>query len=252
MTPAPSAQLHDRAALVTGAGRGIGRAIALRLAAAGARVAINYRASRQEAEALAGEITAAGGRAEIFPADVSQPAEAQALIEAVHKTMGRLDILVNNAGVIRDGLLISLEDEDWRTVIATNLDSVFYCCRAAARIMIRQRFGRIINMSSVAGTRPNRGQVNYAASKGGINALTRALAAELASRNITVNAVAPGVIETEMTQAIRDAAHDQILASIGLKRLGRVEDIAGVVAFLASDDAAYITGEILHVDGGLR
>ena len=252
MTPAPSAQLHDRAALVTGAGRGIGRAIALRLAAAGARVAINYRASRQEAEALAGEITAAGGRAEIFPADVSQPAEAQALIEAVHKAMGRLDILVNNAGVIRDGLLISLEDEDWRTVIATNLDSVFYCCRAAARIMIRQRFGRIINMSSVAGTRPNRGQVNYAASKGGINALTRALAAELASRNITVNAVAPGVIETEMTQAIRDAAHDQILASIGLKRLGRVEDIAGVVAFLASDDAAYITGEILHVDGGLR
>ncbi len=252
MTPAPSAQLHDRAALVTGAGRGIGRAIALRLAAAGARVAINYRTSRQEAEALAAEITTAGGRAEIFPADVSQPAEAQALIEAVHKAMGRLDILVNNAGVIRDGLLISLEDEDWRTVIATNLDSVFYCCRAAARIMIRQRFGRIINMSSVAGTRPNRGQVNYAASKGGINALTRALAAELASRNITVNAVAPGVIETEMTQAIRDAAHDQILASIGLKRLGRVEDIAGVVAFLASDDAAYITGEILHVDGGLR
>ena len=252
MTPAPSAQLHDRAALVTGAGRGIGRAIALRLAAAGARVAINYRTSRQEAEALAAEITTAGGRAEIFPADVSQPAEAQALIEAVHKAMGRLDILVNNAGVIRDGLLISLEDEDWRTVIATNLDSVFYCCRAAARIMIRQRLGRIINMSSVAGTRPNRGQVNYAASKGGINALTRALAAELASRNITGNAVAPGVIETEMTQAIRDAAHDQILASIGLKRLGRVEDIAGVVAFLASDDAAYITGEILHVDGGLR
>lgn len=252
MTPATSAPLQDRVALVTGAGRGIGRAIAQRLAGAGARVAINYRASRPEAEALAAAISAAGGRAEIFAADVSQSAEAQALIEAVHKSMGRLDILVNNAGVIRDGLLISLEDEDWRTVIATNLDSVFYCCRAAARIMIRQRYGRIINMSSVAGTRPNRGQVNYAASKGGINALTHALAAELASRNVTVNAVAPGVIETEMTQAIRDAAHDQILASIGLKRLGRVEDIAGVVAFLASDDAAYITGEVLHVDGGLR
>jgi 3-oxoacyl-[acyl-carrier protein] reductase len=247
-----SGRLEGRVALVTGASLGIGRATAARLARDGATVAVNYRSHGGEAEALAAEIAQQGGKAEAFAGDVSRADECQRLVDAVQKRFGRLDILINNAGIVRDNLLLTMDDEEWRAVLATNLDGTFYCCRAAARHMIRQRWGRIVNISSAAGHKPNRGQVNYAASKGGINALTRALASELASRNINVNAVAPGMIETEMSKAVRDAAADRILPFITLNRFGRPEEIASVVAFLVSADADYITGEVIHVDGGLR
>ncbi|HZT72173.1 MAG TPA: 3-oxoacyl-[acyl-carrier-protein] reductase [Terriglobales bacterium] len=245
-------RLQDKVALVTGASRGIGRAIALRLAQEGARVAVNYRSQEAAAAAVVAEIVHGGGQALALAADVSQAEPARRLVEDAQKHFGRLDILVNNAGVVRDNLLLTMDDDEWRQVQATNLDSCFYCCRAAARFMLRQRSGRIINISSAAGEKPNRGQVNYAASKGGINALTRALAAELAPKNITVNAVAPGMIETEMSREVRELAGDKILPYIMLNRYGRPEDIAAAVAFLASPDADYITGEVLRVDGGLR
>ncbi|MGH9525611.1 MAG: 3-oxoacyl-ACP reductase FabG, partial [Terriglobales bacterium] len=227
-------RLQGKFALVTGASRGIGRAVALRLAAEGARVAVNYRSNAAAASEVLAAIAAAGGQAVAFAGDVSQAAAAKSLVESVAQAFGRLDILVNNAGLVRDGLLLTMEDEQWRQVLATNLDGTFYCCRAAARVMLRQRYGRIVNMSSVAGEAPNRGQVNYAASKGGINALTRALAAELAGKNITVNAVAPGMIETEMSREVRELAGPEILKHIGLKRYGKPEEVAAAVAFLAS------------------
>jgi len=245
-------RLVGKCALVTGASRGIGRATALRLAQEGARVALNYRSRTAEAEAAVAEIHACGGDAVCFAADVSQSAAAQGLLEQVQAHFGRLDILVNNAGVIRDTLLLSMEDEDWRAVQATNLDGAFYCARAAARFMVRQRWGRIVNVSSVAGSKPNRGHSNYAASKGGVNAFTKALASELASRNITVNAVAPGMIQTEMSQSVREMAADKILPFITLNRFGTVEEVASVIAFLVSPDASYITGQIIAVDGGMR
>lgn len=245
-------RLKDKAALVTGASRGIGRAIALRLAHEGARVCVNFRTQQAAAEEVVAAIRGGGGEAVAIGADVGAAEPARQLVENAQKHFGRLDILVNNAGVVRDNLLLTMDDEEWRTVEATNLDSCFYCCRAAARFMLRQRAGRIINISSAAGEKPNRGQVNYAASKGGINALTRALAAELAPKNITVNAVAPGMIETEMSREVRELAGDKILPYIMLNRYGRPEDIAAAVAFLASSDADYITGEVLRVDGGLR
>lgn len=245
-------RLKDKAALVTGASRGIGRAIALRLAHEGARVCVNFRTQQAAAEEVVAAIRGDGGEAVAMGADVGAAEPARQLVENAQKHFGRLDILVNNAGVVRDNLLLTMDDEEWRTVEATNLDSCFYCCRAAVRFMLRQRAGRIINISSAAGEKPNRGQVNYAASKGGINALTRALAAELAPKNITVNAVAPGMIETEMSREVRELAGDKILPYIMLNRYGRPEDIAAAVAFLASPDADYITGEVLRVDGGLR
>jgi len=245
--------LKDQVALVTGGSRGIGKAIVQALARNGAKVAFVYRGSQQAAEELEREVAAAGGAAKAWQADVSDPEAAKRVVAGVLAEWGRVDILVNNAGVIRDGLFIRMDAENWKTVLNTNLDGTFYFCRAVAEQMaLRQRFGRIINVSSVAADHVNAGQTNYAASKGAVNAFTRALAVELGSRNVTVNAVAPGFIETDMSEAVRNKAGDFIAKKlVPLRRLGKPEDIAGVVVFLASPAGAYVTGQVITVDGGL-
>jgi 3-oxoacyl-[acyl-carrier protein] reductase len=246
-------RLKDQVALVTGGSRGIGRAVVQAFAAEGAKVAVVYKGSRQAAEGLVGEITAQGGTAVAIQGDVADPAFAPACVERVLNDWKRIDILVNNAGVIRDGLFVRMSDDDWKTVLATNLDGVFHFCRAVATPMaLRQRYGRIINVSSVAADHVNAGQVNYAASKGAINSLTRALAVELAGRSVTVNAIAPGFIETDMSEAVRNKAGDFIAKKlIPMRRMGKPEDIAAVAVFLASAAAAYVTGQVITVDGGL-
>jgi 3-oxoacyl-[acyl-carrier protein] reductase len=245
-------RLKDQVALVTGGSRGIGRAIVQAFASEGARVALVYKGSQAAAEALVGEITQLGGTALALQADVADPAAGQTCVDRVLKEWGRLDILVNNAGVIRDGLFVRMTPEDWNTVLATNLGGTFNFCRAVSEFMVfKQRRGRIINISSVAAEHVNQGQTNYAASKGAINAFTRALAVEVASRNVTVNAIAPGFIETDMSEAVRNKAGDLIKKFIPLRRLGKPEDVARVAVFLASEDAGYITGQVLTVDGGL-
>jgi 3-oxoacyl-[acyl-carrier protein] reductase len=234
--------LEGRTALVTGASRGIGRAIATELASAGASVVFSYRTGVEEAETLAGEI---GGRA--VHADVSDPVSAQALVEAA----GDVDILVNNAGVTRDGLLVRMSDDDWNTVIDTNLASCFYTCRAAARGMMKKRSGTVVNISSIVGIHGNWGQTNYAASKAGIIGFTKSFARELGSRNVRANVVVPGYVKTQLTDVLPEGATEAMLENTPLGRLGDPEDVAGAVRFLCSDEASFITGAVLLVDGGL-
>jgi 3-oxoacyl-[acyl-carrier protein] reductase len=238
----PFARLDGKTALVTGASKGIGKAIATELAAAGASVVVGYRSGKDEAEALAGEL---GGTA--IQADVSSPEDAKRLVEEA----GDLDILVNNAGLTRDGLLARMSDDDWRTVIDTNLASVFYTCRAVTRPMMKKRAGAIVNISSVVGVHGNWGQTNYAASKAGIIGFTKSLARELGSRNIRANVVAPGYVKTQLTDVLPEEATGAMLENTPLGRLGDPEDVAGAVRFLCSDAASFITGEVLLVDGGL-
>ena len=243
-------KLAGKIALVTGGTRGLGKAIVLALAREGAKVAFVYRSNQEVADQLVQDLATDQREAFAISADVRSKEDAEKAVQAVVDKWGRLDILVNNAGVIKDMLLATMKPDDWQTVIDTNLTSVYNYCQSVMRQMISQKYGRIINMSSVAAEFGSQGQVNYAASKGGIQGLTRCLAKEVARRNVTVNAVAPGFCETDMTQAVRNAA-PELAKSIPLKRFGKPEDVANAVIFLASDDASYITGHVLTVDGGL-
>jgi len=244
--------LKDQVALVTGGSRGIGRGIVQALAREGAKVAFVYKGSQEAAEKLVAEIGQAGGTAQAIQGDVAQPDTASRIVEKVLSDWGRIDILVNNAGIIRDGLFVRMEPADWDAVLNTNLGGTFQFCRAvASQMALKQRSGRIINVSSVAAEHVNAGQCNYSASKGAVNSFTRSLAVELAGRNVTVNAVAPGFIETDMSEAVRNKAGDLIKKMIPAKRLGKPEDIAAMVVFLASSASSYITGQVITVDGGL-
>jgi 3-oxoacyl-[acyl-carrier protein] reductase len=246
-------QLKDQIALVTGGSRGIGRGIVLALAKEGAKVVFVYHSNTDAATALEQEVTAGGGFAKGVQADVADPAAAEKVVNDTVAAYGRLDILVNNAGVIRDKLFVRMGLDDWNAVINTNLTGVFAFCKAAAdQMALKQRKGRIVNVSSIAAEHVNKGQANYAASKGAINSFTRVLAAELGARNVLVNAVAPGFIATDMSAAVRNmAGEDNLKKLIPVKRLGAAEDIANVVVFLCGPGAAYITGQVITVDGGL-
>jgi 3-oxoacyl-[acyl-carrier protein] reductase len=243
--------LDGAVAVVTGGSRGIGRAVCLALAGAGARVMVGYHSRAEAAEEVCAAVAAAGGTAAAHRGDVSVRAEAEGLIAAAQERFGRVDVLVNNAGLTRDGLLLRMTDEAWHEVIRADLDGAFYCLRAAAKIMLRQRSGRIVNVASVSGTVGNAGQANYSAAKAGLIGLTRAAAAELASRQITVNAVAPGFIATDMTAVLGETVRQAAVARVPLGRMGRPEDVAQAVLYLASPAAAYVTGSVLVVDGGL-
>ncbi|MEC0184566.1 3-oxoacyl-[acyl-carrier-protein] reductase [Paenibacillus peoriae] len=246
-----SKPLSGKTALVTGASRGIGRSIALALAEAGANVAVNYAGSEAAAAEVAEQIRAKGVEAITVQANVGRADEADRLIKDVIDAWGKIDILVNNAGITRDNLIMRMKEEEFDQVIETNLKGVFNCLKAATRPMMKQRSGRIINISSVVGVLGNAGQANYVAAKAGVIGLTKSSAKELASRGITVNCVAPGFIDTEMTQVLADDLRDSMLGSIPLARLGRPEEIANVVLFLATDASSYMTGQTLHVDGGM-
>ena len=247
----PGIDLSGKVALVTGASRGIGAVVASRLALAGARVGVNFHASSELATVISDKINKAGGEAFLVGGDVSQEDEAEAVVKQLVEHFGSIDILVNNAGINIDQLLIRMKTEDFDRVLNVNLRGAFLCTRYAMTHMIRQRSGRVINMSSVVGLSGNPGQANYAAAKAGLVGLTKAVAREVASRNVTVNALAPGYIVTSMVEEIPEGKHDQILARIPMGRFGTPEDVAEAVVFLSSDGASYITGQVLTIDGGM-
>ena len=246
-----SLNLEGHVALVTGASRGIGRAIALRLAAEGVKVAVNYNSGAAPAQELVHDITAGGGKAEAIQSDVSDEAQVKAMVAQVRKKWNRLDILVNNAGIRKDRLLMRMTTQEWDDTLNVNLRGAFFCTKAVLPSMVRQRRGRIINMSSVVGLAGNPGQANYAASKAALIGLTKSVAKEVARRNITANALAPGYILTGMVEKLSEDLKAQILARVPMNRLGVPEDVAGLVAFLCTDEAGYITGQVIRVDGGL-
>lgn len=243
--------LDGRHALVTGASRGIGRAVALAFAAEGASVALNFAGNVAAAEAVRAEIESAGGKAILVPADVSDENAVEDMVKTVTEAFGSIDILVNNAGITRDGLLLRMKEEDWDAVLNTNLKGVFLCTKAVSKFMMKKRYGRIVNMASVVGVTGNASQANYAAAKAGVIGFTKAMAKELASRGITVNAIAPGFIRSDMTDVLPDKVKEAMLADIPLGRAGEPADVAKAALFLASDQAAYITGQVLKVDGGM-
>jgi 3-oxoacyl-[acyl-carrier protein] reductase len=240
-----------RVAIVTGGSRGIGRAVAMRLANEGANVAITYRSNDAAAEAAAEEVRTEGARCEIFQGDVASPDDVAALFEGVGEALGRVEILVNNAGLTRDNLMMRMKESEFDEVLSTNLKGTYLCTRAALRPMIRARWGRIVNISSVVGLVGNAGQANYAASKAGIIGFTKSVAREVAQRGITANVVAPGYVETELTQSLTDDIKDQIKSQVPAGRFAEAEEVAGVVAFLAGEEAGYVTGQTLAVDGGM-
>jgi len=246
------ARLEGRTALITGAGRGIGRATAVRLATEGARIAVNYKGNTAAAEETKRLVEAAGSQAALIQGDVSVDADAERVVkEALAFGGGKLDILVNNAGITRDNLLLRMTAEEWDAVLDLNLRGAFLVTKAAMRPMMKQRAGRIVNVSSIAGVMGNAGQANYSAAKAGLIAFTKTVAREMASRNITANAVAPGFVPTDLTSIVPQPVQDAMLAQIPLARFGTAEDVANAIAFLASDDASYITGQVLVVDGGM-
>ena len=243
--------LQGKCALVTGGSRGIGRAVCLELARQGARVAVNYAGNAAAAQETVEACRALGAEAFAIQADVAGAAESEAMVKEVLARFGRLDILVNNAGVTRDGLMLTMKEADWDAVLDTNLKGAFHCMKAVYRPMMKQKYGRIVNLSSIVGLRGNAGQANYAASKAGLIGMCKSLAKELAGRNVTVNLVAPGFIDTDMTAALPETAREALLATIPMARLGQPEDVARAVGFFAGPDAGYITGQVLCVDGGM-